>query len=163
MGSMRVLYLCPSPYLGVRDRAGWSTHMSAVINGLRDHGHSVTPFLAASHRPPARPGHRAARSSTSPLRHLVPAPIRLVRRDMFELLHDRGLDHRVMQACRRARAEVIYERTEVYHGVGARVARRLGLPLVVEVNGPLVEEREAWAGMLFPGVARGIEAAKYAA
>jgi glycosyltransferase involved in cell wall biosynthesis len=59
--------------------------------------------------------------------------------------------------------EAIYERTEVYHAVGARVARRLRLPLVVEVNGPLVDERICWGGLLFPEYARRLEIAKYAA
>src|SRR5262249_51938928 len=65
--------------------------------------------------------------------------------------------------CRDSAVEAIYERTEIYHAVGSRVARRLGLPLVLEVNGPLVDERIAWGGLLLPGCARRIEQAKYAA
>src|SRR5437762_1280149 len=138
---MNILYLCPSPRLGLRDRAGWSTHMRSVIGGLRAHGHAVRPFLAARVGPPQQATHAWLRSVT-------PMALRRMRRDLLEILHDRSLDRRVMEACREAAVEAIYERTEVYHAVGVRVARRLDLPLVLEVNGPLVDERMAWGGLL---------------
>src|SRR5262249_22786970 len=153
---MNILYLCPSPRLGLRDRAGWSTHMRSVIAGLRAHGHAVRPFLAARAHPPQRATHSWLRGAT-------PAAVRRMRRDLLELLHDRSLDGRVMEACRDSAVEAIYERTEIYHAVGSRVARRLGLPLVLEVNAPLVDERIAWGGLLLPGCARRIEQAKYSA
>jgi glycosyltransferase involved in cell wall biosynthesis len=160
---MKVLYLCPSPYLGIRDRAGWSTHMTSVIRALRELGHEVRPHLSAG---PARhvtdPRCNPGRRRVLP-RQAVPPLFRLARRDLYELLHDRGLDRKILSVCERFGPDVIYERTEVYHAAGARVARRLGLPLILEVNGPLVEEREAWAGMLYSGLARRIEASKYAA
>jgi glycosyltransferase involved in cell wall biosynthesis len=68
-----------------------------------------------------------------------------------------------MAACCESGIEAIYERTDVYHAAGARVAHRLGLPLVLEVNGPLVDERLAWGGLLRPDYARRVERAKYAA
>ena len=154
---MNLLYLCPSPCLGIRDRSGWSTHMASVIAGLRVHGHSVRPFLASGMRSASAP------ASASWLRSVTPAALRLARRDLLDLLHDRYLDRRVLAACRASQVEAIYERTEVYHAVGIRTARRLGLPLVLEVNGPLVDERLAWGGLLAPELARRIERAKYQA
>lgn len=35
---------------------------------------------------------------------------------------------------------LIYERSSLYHGLGARAARRAGVPLILEVNAPLVRE-----------------------
>jgi glycosyltransferase involved in cell wall biosynthesis len=153
---MNILYLCPSQHLGVRDRAGWSTHMRSVITGLRDHGHSVRPYMAASER-------SSPQASHSWLRRITPASLRLARRDVLDCLHDHRLDHALVAACQESYVEAIYERTEVYHAVGMRVARRLGLPLVIEVNGPLVDERISWGGLLVPGYARRLENAKYAA
>jgi glycosyltransferase involved in cell wall biosynthesis len=73
------------------------------------------------------------------------------------------LDRQVFDVCREFAPDAIYERTEIHHGVGARVARRLDVPLVLEINGPLVDERAAWAGLLCPRYARRLESAKYAA
>src|SRR5689334_11440038 len=137
---MNILYLCPSQQLSVRDRTGWATHMRSVMVGLRDHGHAVRQFAAAGVRPPPHAAHSWLRSAT-------PAAVRLARRDVWECLHDLRLYRQVLTACRESHIEAIYERTEVYHAVGMRVARRLGLPLIVEVNGPLVDERLSWGGL----------------
>src|SRR5690349_20710914 len=153
---MNILYLCPSPNLNLRDHAGWTTHMRSVMVGLRAHGRPVRQFVESSVRPPPH----AARSW---LRRAAPAALRLARRDLAECWHDLRLRRRVLDACRESHIEAIYERTEVYHAVGMRVARHLNLPLIVEVNGPLVEERLSWGGLLLPRYARHIEAAKYAA
>src|SRR5690349_12878581 len=104
---MKILYLCPSPHLGIRDRSGWSTHMSAVILALRAHGHSVRQFLATGQRPLPAP------APPSWLRRVAPTPLRLARRDIGELLHDRGLDRRILEVCRDFEPEAIYERTEI--------------------------------------------------
>jgi glycosyltransferase involved in cell wall biosynthesis len=159
---MRILYLCPAPHLGVRDRSGWSSHMLGVIHALRGQGHAVYPFLASGTRLPHRQGPDRSTSRSRALRALIPSRARLARRDLGELAHDLWLHRRIRDACRSFGPDVIYERTEVYHAAGLRVARRLGLPLVLEVNGPLVDERQEWAGLLLPGLARRIEAVKYA-
>ena len=100
---MNILYLCPSQHLGFRDRSGWSTHMQAVILGLRAHGHSVRPFLATGEHPPS--------PSPSPgrawVRHMAPASVRLTGRDLLEYLHDRRLERPVMNACREFEPDAI--------------------------------------------------------
>jgi glycosyltransferase involved in cell wall biosynthesis len=133
--------------------------MHAVIRGLRAHGHSVRPFLATGeHPPPASPSPGRAW-----VRRIAPAPVRLTGRDLLEYLHDRRLERPVMNACREFEPDAIYERTEIHHSVGARVAWRLDVPLVLEINGPLVEERAECAGLLSPSYARHLESAKCAA
>jgi glycosyltransferase involved in cell wall biosynthesis len=131
--------------------------MRLVIRGLRAQGHSVSAVLAAD-QPPS-----ALSASRSWARRVAPLQLRLAGRDLTEFLHDLSLDRRVMEVCRELDPEVIYERTDIYHTVGARTARRLNLPLVLEVNGPLVEERVAWGGLFSPACARHLESAKYAA
>src|SRR4029079_4757367 len=111
---MNILYLCPSQQLGLRDRAGWSTHMRSVITALRAHGHAVRQYVAAGAGPPPPAAYEW-------LRRVTPAGLRLARRDVIEFFHDRALDEKVMAACQESQIEAIYERAHVYHAVGKPV------------------------------------------
>lgn len=54
--------------------------------------------------------------------------------------------------------DLIYERYSLWSAAGVRAARRLGLPCVVEVNAPLVEEQMAFRQLVQGETARKIEA-----
>ena len=54
--------------------------------------------------------------------------------------------------------DMIYERYSLWSAAGCRAARRLGVPVVTEVNAPLVEEQAAYRTLLLEPEARAIEA-----
>ncbi len=56
-------------------------------------------------------------------------------------------------ACRRFRPDLIYERYNLYYLAGTLVARRKGIPLFLEVNAPLAEERSRHGGLGLPRLA----------
>jgi glycosyltransferase involved in cell wall biosynthesis len=77
----------------------------------------------------------AAGPSSRTLRRLVPARIRGARRDLAARAADRTFAERALRLAERVRPDVIYERSEYMAEAGRTVADRLGIPLVLEVNG----------------------------
>jgi glycosyltransferase involved in cell wall biosynthesis len=153
---MRILYLSPSPFLAVRHAAGWGTHMREVIRALEEHGHTVR--LVTGDGPMTD---LLATPAPGVLRRIVPRLVRNLRRECLELRHDREFFPRAHAAAAEFGPDVIYERTAMLHLAGARLARRMGLPLVVEQNSPQVDERIAMSGMALAPLARQMERRTY--
>jgi glycosyltransferase involved in cell wall biosynthesis len=65
---------------------------------------------------------------------------------------------RLVQHARIFGPHVIYERYSLHLPAGGLAARLLGVPLLMEVNAPLAEERACYGGLALPGVARVSEA-----
>ncbi len=119
---MRILYLASEEIPG---RMGGSVHAWEVARGLAARGHAVTALVERA------PG-QAAEERIEGVR-IVRAALRM-RGRMIPL---RGLA-RAMGLARDA--DVILERHITPGGAGAVIARARGLPLVLEVNSPHVEE-----------------------
>lgn len=64
---------------------------------------------------------------------------------------------RILQAAAQFEPDLIYERYAFGNTAGVQAARRLGLPLVLEVNSPMVLELSRTRGLSFPGLARKVE------
>jgi glycosyltransferase involved in cell wall biosynthesis len=64
---------------------------------------------------------------------------------------------RLVAAGRGCSADVLYERHALNNTAGVRAARRLGIPLLLEVNSPLAVEKAAHDGLVLAGWARAVE------
>lgn len=68
------------------------------------------------------------------------------------------LDYRrLVRAIRAHRPDVIYERYNLYLPSGVWAARRFGMPLLLEVNAPLYDERKRYDGIALDRLARWTE------
>ncbi len=65
--------------------------------------------------------------------------------------------HRLSIAAREFRPDFIYERYNLFLLAGALLRRKLGIPLLLEVNAPLAEERGRFGGLGLPRLARWAE------
>jgi glycosyltransferase involved in cell wall biosynthesis len=84
----------------------------------------------------------------------------LMPRLLYELLEFgySGLElSRLIRAILRTRPDGIYERANIYMLSGLWAARLFSLPLLLEVNAPLAEEREKFGGLALPWLARWTE------
>jgi len=61
---------------------------------------------------------------------------------------------RLARACAQFKPDVLYERYNLFFHAGLWLKRRTGLPFVLEVNAPLVEERSQHGGLAWPAFAR---------
>jgi glycosyltransferase involved in cell wall biosynthesis len=77
--------------------------------------------------------------------------------ELLELAYAVPATLRLDRAAAGFRPDVIYERYNLFHLAGALVARRRGLPLLLEVNAPLVEERSRFGGLALKPLARWAE------
>jgi hypothetical protein len=126
----RVLFLAERTALpdGGISPHGSSVHVAATLTALRER-FDVLAVGAA----PAPPEQAAPRL----LRALFPARVRGIRRDVGFLREDRAFYKRALEAARSFRPDLIYMRDEYFTFAGLRLSRRLGIPLVLEVNGLL--------------------------
>ena len=142
---MRILY---SHRIASRD--GQGVHLEAMVAALGAGGHEVlvvgpASFGAAEHGGESRWVGRVRRAlprwaaELAELAYAVPATWRLAR------------------AAAGFRPDVIYERANLYHLAGRIVARWRGVPLLLEVNAPMAEERGRFGGLALPGLAAWME------
>jgi glycosyltransferase involved in cell wall biosynthesis len=111
---------------------GSGSHAAATLAGLRQH-HDVLALFADGSGAGDSHARRAAR-------RLVPGWLRALRHDLRALRADRRFASRAAAAAREFRPDVVYARSEYLCLDGVRVARRLGVPLVLEVNGLLAQD-----------------------
>ncbi|GBD42106.1 Alpha-D-kanosaminyltransferase [bacterium HR39] len=140
---MRILY-----HHRVVSRDGQAVHIEALVEALRQAGAEVEvagPPLAEEEGRP---------SAAGVLRRRLPKALV----ELAELAWGLWSAVRLVRRARRLRPDVIYERYGLHLLGGAIAARLLGLPLLVEVNAPLAEERARHGGLALEGLARRTEA-----
>jgi len=83
----------------------------------------------------------------------LPRPLR----ELAEYAYSAQARRSITRAARRFGADFVYERYAFGNFGGLQAAHDLGLPLVLEVNSPMVDELLATRGLSWPGLARKVE------
>lgn len=146
---MKILY-----HHRTASRDGQSTHIDEMIRALRANGHEVRecgPPLSARHSSngmgPGRTGW------VSRFKVLLPRWLY----ELGELAYSVLAYRRLVRAVRDFAPDVLYERYNLYLLAGLWTSRRFGLPLLLEVNAPMAQERRDYGGLAWPGLAQRVE------
>lgn len=142
----RIAYVCADPGIGVFGTKGASVHAQAVIRTLRQAGAQVDVF--------------AVKAGGQPPPDLADLPVHLLptRADAHEpeqrerqlLAADAGtaavLDGVLLDGA--GPFDLYYERYSLFSAGGARWAARQHIPVIVEVNAPLIDEHDQHRGLV---------------
>ncbi len=145
----RVLFLAQHVVLDEVAPNGSGAHAAATLAGLR--AHYDVRALGAS---PSAGGAVASR------RVRVPRLVSGARQDARVIAADRRFAQNALEVARSFVPDVVYERSEYFSTAGLRVSRRLGIPLVLEVNGRLARDVRTQYRSPFEPVGARVERAK---
>jgi glycosyltransferase involved in cell wall biosynthesis len=129
---MRVAYISTDPGVPYGGHKGAAVHVAELVDALAGEGAHVLALVSAIARgaePPA-PGVGV---------EVLPAPTAgaaAAKRIAAEQQRTDWIERRL----RRFGADVLYERLALHSAAGSRAARRLGIPHLVELNAPLLDE-----------------------
>lgn len=143
---MRILYSHR-----IQSRDGQGVHLQALVDAMRAEGHEVRVVGPSSFDRTELGGENRF---VSALRRWLPP----FADELAELAYSLPAYLRLAQAAREFQPDVIYERYNLFYLAGAVLARRLGLPFLVEVNAPLAEERTRFGKLRLQRLARWSEA-----
>lgn len=132
---------------------GSGAHVAATLAGLRQH--------FDVHAVQALGGTASGASRLRRLRGLVPRGLRGTRQDARLLIQDRRFTARALAEAAAFGADIVYERSEYLALAGVRVAGRLSVPLVLEVNGVLPSDARVMYRSLAEPLGRLVEVRKH--
>lgn len=134
--------------IGSRD--GQSVHIEEMVAALRLAGHDVLvvgpPFYE-----------RATFGDDSRLVLLLRQHAPKVMNELAELVYNIPAYVRLRRACIAFKPDIIYERYNLFCLAGTLLARQFGLPLYLEINAPLADERARFGGLRLIRLARKLE------
>lgn len=142
---MRILYSHR-----IQSRDGQSVHVEELVHALREAGHEVLVVGPGFY---AESGFGGESRMVARLRRLLPG----VAGELAELAYNIPAYRRLARACDDFRPDAIYERYNLYYLAGAWLARRRRLPLLLEVNSPLADERIRFGGLKLKRLAHALE------
>jgi glycosyltransferase involved in cell wall biosynthesis len=152
---VNVLYICADWGIPIKGFKGASVHVREFVNALSRAGHQV--LLVCAKGGEGNPDPQATIVELAPLPSAEKRKREAARlgvafdssdvavcRELDKLSYDSEFAARALAQVREAgfRPDVLYERYSLFHASGARLARTLEVPYVVEVNAPLIEEQE---------------------
>lgn len=130
---------------------GQGVHIRALQRAFRELGHEVfeVSLVGASHasKEPAKAPTRWSALSRMPR----------FARELAEYAYTSFGRPRIIAAANEHEPDFVYERYAFGNAAGVLAARRLNLPIVLEVNSPMVLELERTRGLSFPRTARRLE------
>ncbi|MBY0422326.1 MAG: glycosyltransferase family 4 protein [Parvularculaceae bacterium] len=141
---MRILYSHRT-----KSADGQYVHIRALTEALKARGDSL--FMAG----PDDWGETATRALDGGgpgggVRRIVPKPIY----EIAELGYSLPAYRRLARAARLFRPDVLYERYNLFYHAGVRLSRARAMPMILEVNAPLVDERSRFGGLALKSLAR---------
>jgi glycosyltransferase involved in cell wall biosynthesis len=142
---MRILYSHRT-----QSRDGQSVHIEEIVAALRQLGHDVVVVGPSLYDKAAFGGESRLLSA---LRRRLPRALL----ETAELAYNVPASLRLRRACATFQPDLIYERYNLYFLAGALLRRWLGVPLLLEVNAPVCEERMRFDGLALPRLARGLQ------
>jgi glycosyltransferase involved in cell wall biosynthesis len=146
---MKILY-----HHRTASKDGQAVHIEEMIASMRALGHEVLVVAPGGESAPenkARMGDDVG--WVQRLRARLPRWVY----ELLELGYSLLAYGRLMRAARSFRPDLIYERYNLYLLAGLMLKKRLALPLLLEVNAPLADERERFGGLALPRLARWAE------
>jgi glycosyltransferase involved in cell wall biosynthesis len=142
---MKILY---HHRIGSKD--GQAVHIEEIIKALTEIGHQV---VVVAPRSTQAVQFGAEAGVVASLKKFLPATFY----EMLEILYGVFAFCRLWQAYRRVRPDVIYERYNLFLFAGAWLKHLTGIPLLLEVNAPLVHERKRFGGLANERLAQRVE------
>ena len=134
-----------------------SIHIGSIVSALRAQGHEVrvvgpVDIDKPSHGPSSGAGdHRSHRLVR--IKEAVPRAVFELLQIAYNLVAWRRFD----RAVREFQPDMIYERYALYGFAGGMVARRRGVPFILEVNTPYAQAWAKYYGLHLPRLARWLE------
>jgi glycosyltransferase involved in cell wall biosynthesis len=139
---MRILY-----HHRIRSKDGQFVHIEEMISALRAQGHEVVlcgPHAVASDALGSDGG------VVNVLKKCIPSPVYELMESAYAIV-----DYlRLRRAVRRYQPDAIYERYNLFSPAGVLVKRRYRLPLLLEINAPVFDERAKYGGLTLRRLAR---------
>ena len=142
---MRILF-----HHRIASRDGQAVHMEEMIAALRREGHQVA-LVGPSQGQDTEFGSEGG--WVTAIRRALPRAVT----ELLELAYGAVAGGRLMAALLRHRPDAVYERYNLFSPAGVAIARLFGLPVLLEVNAPLAEEREKHGGLVWRRLARWTE------
>jgi glycosyltransferase involved in cell wall biosynthesis len=150
---MKILY-----HHRTASKDGQAVHIEELITALREQGHEVrvvAPGAPEDEAKADKPGEMGGEVGwVAKLRAALPKSIY----ELLELGYSLVAYRRLARAAAEFKPDVIYERYNLFLLAGLMLKRRTGLPLLLEVNAPLAQERGKFGGLGLPRLARWAEA-----
>ncbi len=160
---MKIAYLCADFGIPIRGHKGASVHVREMATALAAQGHDVRIFTPnpGNGNPLDVPIYTIEPQRSPGWLTMLMARgaghTKLVGREAAELTYNVTLYRQVRAVCRSWRPDAVYERYSLFNVSGIALARRLGIPHVLEVNAPLRLERARTKGLALRPLARMVE------
>ena len=147
---MRILY-----HHRTQAEDGQAVHIRSLIRGFEALGHEVWEVGLVRHGREERAAPAPGRAKASPWGLVARLPRFL--RELAEYGYNGLGRRRIVGEAAKFDPDFLYERYAFGNAAGVLGAKRAGLPLMLEVNSPLVLELSRTRGLSFPGLARKME------
>ena len=157
---MNVAYLCADRGIPVLGFKGASVHVREMVCAFARTGHEVTLFCtqrgAGNPAPPGSCLELPTQDDSARIAALAEelgvsaaAADKTLRRELERLAQDRALPAWVLASLNAMGRvpDLLYERYSLFHRAGVEIAAALGIPHILEVNAPLVEEQAQFRGL----------------
>ena len=139
---MKILY-----HHRTRSKDGQYVHIEEMINALRAQGHEVVIVA-----PPSAETEDFGSDAglVAKLKRYLPKWFY----ELMELGYSLVAYRRLAAAVRQHRPDCLYERYNLFLPAGIWLARKYKLPMLLEINAPILEERAKYDGLSLTGLAR---------
>ena len=134
---------------------GQSVHIKELTAAFREMGHELI-FVGPSLRPKE---FGEANGFLAIIRRILPQALQ----EALELLYGFRAYRKLLSAYRAHKPDVLYERHNLFLSAGSKLKKKTGIPYLLEVNAPLVEERSKYSGLQLKSLAAKMEAATWCA
>ena len=132
---MRILY-----HHRIRSKDGQFVHVEELIGAFRSLGHEVR-VVGPEHVENEQFGADAGWVAT--LKERLPG----AAYELLEFGYSMHDYRKIRRAIREFKPDLVYERYNLFFPSGVRAARSAGVPVFLEVNAPLYEERSRFGGL----------------
>ena len=142
---MKILY-----HHRIASKDGQFVHIEELTNALKKRGHEIImvgPGIVDSG------GFGSEGGFVSKLKRYVPGALY----ELMELGYSLHAFLKLRKAVRQHKPDCLYERYNLYLLSGVWLKKLFGLPMLLEVNAPLFQERSKYDGIALPGLARWTE------
>ncbi len=142
---MKILY-----HHRIASKDGQYVHVEELTNAMLEQEHELV-WVAPAFTQKAEFGNEGGVAAK--LKKKLPKSIY----ELLELGYSLIIAFKLIRAILREKPDFIYERYQLYQPMGVVVAKLFRLPILLEINAPLVDERAKYSGLELVGLARCIE------